>query len=142
MQILIVRALKKSLHSTSRVFRASTIITMRQQYNQSTLSQPLLFTAADICIKNDLSAVKKITKLRFPDVQILWTLQTISIFKTKHCKLTQTRIGHLQLGLQSFNFIQRYNRLLSILIHQHCMALTKSPTANILTRDSDVNTLF
>ncbi len=57
------------------------IIAMGQQHDQAVLTQPLGLAAHQKLVKDDLSAIGKVAKLRLPKHQRVWVLQRISQLK-------------------------------------------------------------
>lgn len=76
--------LEESLNVASGVLWPSTIKTVWQKKDHTTLSQPLGFRAHEVLINNELGRIVEITKLSLPKTQVLWALKGVTIL-ISHC---------------------------------------------------------
>jgi len=54
---------------------------VRQRDDQTTLHAPLVFTAGDVVVGDDLRAVGEVAELRFPDEQGVWVGRRVAILE-------------------------------------------------------------
>ena len=81
-----VTELKVSLHTSRRMFRTLTIVTVRQAHDQTTTLKPLGLARSDKLVNDTLGVVGEITELSLPDNQGIGRRQAISILETKPVK--------------------------------------------------------
>jgi len=88
-ELILVTKKQESLSSAWWVLRSISIISMRQESNQSILDVPLDLSWNDKLIDNDLGSICKVTELRFPKSKGIGMGLCISKLKSKNCKLRQ-----------------------------------------------------
>src|SRR5690348_4066229 len=86
--------LKKTFNSAAAMFGPLSFIAMWQQHYQSIHAMPFLFSACHKLIDDNLGAVSKITKLGFPQNQVIRIRHGISVFKSQNCIFTQKRVPY------------------------------------------------
>ncbi len=84
--VTIPAGLQESLQPRTGVLRALAFISMRQQKHKTTHPVPLTFRSADVLIDDSLCAVEEISKLSFPQDQMIRTRKAIPVFKSQHGK--------------------------------------------------------
>lgn len=80
---LFVRQLQPTLHTSRRVLRALTIVTVRKRDNQTRTLQPLDFTRGDELINDTLGVVGKVTELSLPHDEGVGRGQRVTVLETE-----------------------------------------------------------
>lgn len=83
---LLVAELQPALHSSGRVLRSLSVVTVRQRQYKTRALQPLGLTGSDELVDNTLRVVGEVTKLRFPHHKSIGRGQGVSVFETKAVK--------------------------------------------------------
>lgn len=82
----LVAKLQPPLHSSRRVLRTLTIITVGQREDKTGTLQPLGFTSSDELVNDTLCVVGKVTKLSLPHDKSVGRGQRVTVFETKAVK--------------------------------------------------------
>lgn len=80
---LLVTELQPTLHSTGRVLRTLSIITVRQRDNQTRALQPLSFTGSNELVNDTLGVVGEVTELGLPHHQGVGGGQRVTVLETE-----------------------------------------------------------
>ena len=80
------------------MFRASSIVAMRKNDGHSSRALPLFVRSAQERVKVHLGLVEKVSKLRFPNHEVLGRVNRNSILKGNNGQLRQVRIHSLNLA--------------------------------------------
>lgn len=83
---------QEALNAARGMFRARTIITMREEHDETGLDVPLGLTRRYELINHDLCAVCKVAKLSLPEDKSVRIGLGIPLLKAKHCVLRQMRV--------------------------------------------------
>ena len=64
------------------MLRSLTLITMRQHADEPGHTKPFALAGRDKLVEQNLCAIGKIAKLRFPDSECVWLGQRITVLET------------------------------------------------------------
>jgi hypothetical protein len=80
---LLITELEVTLHTTGRVLRALTVVTMRKRQDQTGALQPLGFSRGNELVDDTLSVVGKVTELSLPHNKGVRRGQRVTILEAK-----------------------------------------------------------
>src|SRR6478735_11977931 len=86
---------EESLHARAGVLWALPFKAMRQQHDDTAQSLPLVLSAGDELIDDDLRDVDEVTKLGFPQDEPIRPIQAVAVLKTEHTRLTERAVLYL-----------------------------------------------
>mmetsp|Transcript_13546 Transcript_13546/g.32144 ORF Transcript_13546/g.32144 Transcript_13546/m.32144 type:complete len:542 (-) Transcript_13546:1424-3049(-) len=150
---IFIHLLQEALHSARRMFGSLTIVSVRQEHHETTLTEPLVLSRHNELVDHDLSSVHKVTELSLPKNEAVGVLQTVPVLETKDSKLGEDRVtsneaglrigtnqlllrgGHVQILGQG---VERGVLLLGVLILHNSVAMTERTTLHILTGDANM----
>ena len=118
---------------------------MWKNERQGVLSHPLVFTVGHESINGDLSSVKEVTKLCFPNGHVVRVVQWVTVLVWKDSILWKRRVVDFDFAttwLKFGEFLKRIKSLFCLLIRQIDVSLRKSTSLHILTSQSDIITFI
>src|SRR5436853_382687 len=110
---------------------------VRQEQNQTARLIPLGFSGNNELIDNDLRAICKIAKLRFPHDKSQRIGNAIPEFVAHYCEFTQKAVNHLEVGLAGIEMFQRYIGFATVVIAKFQMPLRERTSGNILSAQAN-----
>ena len=137
---VLVRHLQKPFQARGRVLRALAVVAVREQDGEAVLAEPFGLAGAQKLVEDDLGAVCEIAKLRLPEDQRVWVLQSIPQFKPEHAKLGERRVGDGEVvaGLAFKDVVERGVARAGRLVVDHGVPVRKRAALHILARQAHV----
>jgi len=114
------------------MLRPLAFITVWQEHDQSAHLAPLLLGRGNELIDNDLSAVREIAELRFPERQGLRIGNAVSVFESEHAEFAERTVVDVERRLVFRHVLQRNITMAVFEIVENEMALAEGPTTGIL----------
>src|SRR5580704_554091 len=124
--------LQKALNTGAGMLRALPFVAVRQQQNQAARLAPFGFGAGNEIIDENLSAVRKIAELRFPENQSKRIGQAVTEFETHHGVFAERRIEHIEPRLICRKVPQRNKSIAGLAVVKFQMALAECSAPAIL----------
>ena len=123
------------------MLRALSIITMRQEHNETVLDVPLLLTRANELIDHDLSTVSEVTKLSLPKDESVRVGLGIAILETKDSVLREMRVGSDEVSClisRGKHTVDGHVAAILVLVEHVSVSVREGSTLNILSRKTHV----
>src|SRR5262249_7980770 len=105
------------------MLRSLSLISMRQQANQTRHAQPCAFARRDELVEHHLRTIGKIAELSFPQCEGARLGGGIAVLETQDGLLGEHRIEHFVAPLRTTEMIERGVTLFGILIEQDRVTL-------------------
>src|ERR1700721_2002947 len=124
------------------MLRPLPLVSMRQKHHKPGEEAPFRLTRRDELVHDDLSAVRKITKLCLPKHQRLRIVAREAILEAKHCGFRKQGVVHLKSSLFFAQVSQRNIANFRLGIDHHSMSLVERSTLRVLSSQTHRSPLF
>ena len=139
LHILFSTQLQIAFQTRGGVLRALAFVAVRQQHDQATHPAPLLLAGADELIDHHLSAVSKVTKLRFPDSQGARFRSGVAVFERQHRFFRKHGVPDFEMLLAVMHMLQRRVGRTVHLVMNHGMAVEERTATGVFTGQANRN---
>src|SRR5688572_31858087 len=114
------------------MFRSPSFERMGQQHHHTAQPAPLVFSARDELIDDDLCGVGEISILRFPDHEAIRTIQAVSVFEAENAGLRQWTVADLDGSLVRRDVLKGDVTLVGFNVVQNSVPLAERSSFGIL----------
>src|SRR2546430_398593 len=135
LQIILGAELQISFESRAGMLRSLSLITMRQQNDQTRRLLPLIFRSSDVLIDDRLGAIGEVAELCLPQNQRLMRDHRVAVFEAEHTFFGKRTVKNIETRGRIFlraQFRKRRPGLASLRIVQNGVALAESAAPGIL----------
>src|SRR5690606_25583552 len=112
---------------------ALTLEAVRQQQHQTAQPLPLVFSAADKLVDDDLRDVDEVSELRFPNDQPLGAIQAVAPLEAEYAGLAERTVVQLEPTLVGRDVAQRHELCAGVDVVDDRVAMREGAALDVLS---------